>query len=77
MESFLQTWDRWSSDWGSDLVYGEKALVKSLPDTQRRVIASYGTRTDDYIATAMTSMRNVDAQLRAEVLSWEDDYNEN
>ena len=75
IQIIFDKWETWSKMYKNDLIYGEKAIVNNvLPEGKARLLASHGTSQNNYAFESMTSMRNVDTQLRGKVLIYEDDY---
>ena len=75
IELIFDKWQQWAETYEDQLIYGESSLLKeSVQEGQHRLLAVHGTGKDNYAFESMTSMRNVDTQLKGKILIWESDY---
>lgn len=58
---------------GKDFFYGDKFMVKPPTGDAKRLLKVFGSASIDPSYETMTSMRNVDKSIAANILVWEDD----
>ena len=78
IEYFLRRWEEAvhackQDDPPSALYFGQKFMVKSPTDGERRLLKAYGARGTDQAFETLTSMRHVDTPVRGNVIVWEGD----
>lgn len=58
---------------GQNFYYGDRFMMKSPASDQKRLLKVFGTSASDPAYETMTSMRNVDQSIAANILVWEDE----
>jgi len=53
--------------------YGDRFMMKAPSGDQKRLLKVFGTSAGDPAYATMTSMRNVDQSIAANILVWEDE----
>jgi hypothetical protein len=77
MNEFLADWQKKvdntnDTDETPNLYFGRKFIVNPPAENQHRLLKQYGSIGADNATETMTSMRNVDTQVKGEVIMWED-----
>lgn len=74
IERIFGIWNNEAEYYKDKLSYGQSGMVKGIPEGEHRLLATHGTKADDYSFETMTSMRSVDTALEGQILIWEKDY---
>lgn len=74
IDRFIEKWETMVRVYGEDkFCYGNKYMVKVPDEDEGRLMKVYNTNRNDPGIDTMTSMRNVDVAVRANVVIWEED----
>ena len=73
VEAVFEKWEHLAEIYGEDnFYYGEKFMYQSPDENEGRLMKSFNTDQHDPAFDTMTSMRNVDSEVRSNILIWEE-----
>ena len=73
-DEIISDWDRRAKiSGGHNFFYGERFMMKTPGADEKRLLKAFGTSDRDPAYETMTSMRNVDKSISANILVWRDE----